>query len=336
MDSIVARTNDGFDKDGVFHNGQTQLLPWPEFTVNGSYFDIFCADTRFTDTAAVYGDINILPCPYDAGFYYALVNNSGQQYINKYDSTGAIIWTYPCSSIWSRYERARIFHFYDDGINRWLLGSIQDESTGYKPFKLNVNGTESGTSAAVLTNARSITGFGTLEDDTLYCITYRTSSGNGYYSSYFIDIETLSEGASAGGLGIQAGFKINQTATSAVGAPIFNGSVLLLESIFPVSGGNWLCTHFALNSTLQFDSHISSKAVIKSTHTLSQKSFFGQIKQLSKDAYYSPNKPSDGSVYSPNSSYHAKFYTRAELEKWVSNSVFAVTGFRIPLSNQGA
>lgn len=335
MDSIVARTNDGFDKDGVFHNGQTQLLPWPEFTVNGSYFDVFCADAYFTDAAAVYGDINILPCPYDAGFYYAVVTTGGQTYINKYDSTGAIIWTYPCSSIWSRYERARIFHFYDDGINKWLLGSIEDESTGYKPFKLNIDGTESGTATEVLTNSRSIAGFGTLEDDTLYCITYRTSSGNGYYSSYFIDIETLSEGASAGGLGIQGGFNTgSQTTQSVIGAPLFYGSVLLLESTS--NDGNYLCTHFALNSTLQFDSHSSSKALIKSTHTLSQKAFFGQIKQLSKDAYYSPNKPTGGRIYSPNSSYHAKFYTRAELEKWVSNSVFAVTGFRIPLSNQGA
>ena len=337
MDSIIAKRNDGFDKDGNFLNGQTELLPWPDFTLNGSYFDVMCADRGLTEAAATFGNENILPCPYDVGCYYTITGGYSSHYINKHDKNGDLIWTHSCDAIWSRHERAEIHHFYDDGTTKWLIGSLEDSNGQHKPYKLSIDDTESVLSVSTII-ASSIVDFGTLSDGTLYCVTYRTSAGNGYYNSYFIATETLELGASAAGLGVRSNFAtLNQTSKSALGAPLFNGSVLLLESTFAsMSDGNWLCNHFAVNSNLQFDAHSSSKALVRSTHALSQNAFFGQIKQLSKDVYYSQNKPSHGRITAPNAGYHAKFYTRAELEKWVSNSVFAVTGFRIPLNITGA
>ncbi|TMO67247.1 hypothetical protein CWC18_00930 [Pseudoalteromonas aurantia] len=297
----------GFNSDGSFSNGSISLLPWPEFTVNGGIYDI---------------DSTGIANPYEAGSFFNVSGNNLGRFINKYNRLGEIEWTYDCKRLFTSHTDADIYHFYDDGAKKWLLGVIQTDHYR-KLFKLSIDGNESMISDDYLQRDGSFKSFITLENNSLYFTISLPSSGSGV--TYETNISTLKRGSQIYGLGYDNNRQY--------GVSLFNGSVIMFNNSLCSSPGGYsndvVVTKFALNRDLSTSGASLHKSYVKTKHLLCLNSF-GGLSQLSKNVFYHQGIDTSYVGYtSALAPYHARFFTRSELEGWVSNSIFATTGFRL-------
>lgn len=296
----------GFNSDGSFSNGSTSLLPWPEFTVNGGIYDI---------------ESSGIANPYEAGSFFNVSGNNLGRFINKYNRLGEIEWTCDCKRILPSHTNAVIYHFYDDGAKKWLLGVIANEHY-LKLFKLSIDGNESMISEDSLLRGSSFKSFTTLENNSLY-YTLAITGGSGV--TYETNISTLKRGNQIYGLGYDT--------KKQYGVSLFNGSVIMFNNSLSSSPRGYsndvVLTKFALNRDLSTSGASVHKSYVTTKHSLCLNTF-NTVYQLSKNVFYHPRDSYSSSAYGyALVSYHSKFLTRSELEGWVSNSIFATTGFRL-------
>jgi len=324
VDSVIAQRNDGFDKDGNFLNGQTEMLPWPDFYVNGSYYDIQSGDGN-----ASFDVKSSMPNPYVAGEFFSISGGGGSpHYISRHAVDGSIIWAKNVREIFSPTDEVYFYHFYDDGINKWLIGGVDDSGNTKRLIKVNVETGEGMFSSQGYASPSMIFGVGTLEDGTLF---YIARVGSSAYRAYLTDIETLSEGVYKQNLG----YITFDGTFGSTGVSLFNGSVALLGAgLYSSTGGysyDYVLANMAINKSLNFSSSETDKVLIRTPHPIALNTFTSSLAQLSKDIFITKTsatkRPSGGIT-----DYSAvRFYNRAELERWVSDCIFAATGVRIPL-----
>ncbi|MCO7251380.1 hypothetical protein [Pseudoalteromonas sp. Ps84H-4] len=326
MESIVTQSSDGF-KNGEFLYAQTKTLPWPKFNVYGSAYDLHSSDLLSTliggSTLA-----NALPNAFEAGGFFSSSGTGQNKYINKYDSTGSIEWTYPFASLWSMAEKVFFLHFYDDGVTKWAIGYAQNSSSHSRLFKISLDGQQATISDKIYTNNHYFKSMVTLEDGTLY-YTMTYSESYLYHYTYRTDLETLSEGGQVPGLGYFTGYNTQNYSSIIATTCFFKGSVQLVKS--EGTGGNTdaVVVNIAVNADLTFNESQANKVLIKTWHPVALGSFFGQLYQLSKNTFYAQPLPRHGASTYPQTSFNAKFYTRKELETWLSNCIYATTGLCI-------
>ncbi|RXE99586.1 hypothetical protein [Pseudoalteromonas sp. PS5] len=297
----------GFNNDGTFSNGSTSLLPWPKFTVNGGVYDV--AGIDLTSSLALDDVRSSLPNPYEAGSFFTVSGNNLGHFINKHNFMGEIEWTYDCKNIWSSHDEVHIHHFYDDGTTKWLLGSMRAVNNYWSFFKIDIDGIESMKSAQFHDNSTYFRGMTTLEDNSLY---YTVNLAGEGFITYETNISTLMRGQQIEGVGYHK---------SNVGVSLFNGSVIMLRNGFGNEHAyDVVVTTFAVNSNLS-STGVAKKCTVSTPHELCLNAF-SYIYQLSKDIFFSSTAPD-------SLGFHNKFFNRTELESWVSNSIFAVTGFRL-------
>ncbi|RZF94495.1 hypothetical protein EXT42_01765 [Pseudoalteromonas sp. CO302Y] len=317
MDSIVKQRSDGFDQDGNFLNGQTELLPWPKITLHNSIYDMQSSNPPSHL-------VNAIPSPFGDGCIYSHTN-SNTNIISKYDRNGELLWTFEAASLLPNVDNVHLLHFYDDGVNKWLLGSLDVGSNSNKLFRLNIDGSAGVISPSYLPNTGNVLSIVTLEDNSIYAV---IAYGTTRYT-YLIDFETMQHVNS-----VSNGLATHGTTST---APLFNGSVSFASSTLHSSSSGFASTitvNFAINPDLTFMESKNGKRLIRTEHVHALASMYTVPTQLSKDVFYCKPSTSNAVTAYATYAYQARFYTRKELETWVSNCIYASTGFRIPLSSE--
>lgn len=324
MDSIVTQASDGFDKDGNFLNGQTQLLPWPKVIHHNSIYDMQSSDPQPALEDA-------LPSPFGDGCMYTHVDGN-TKIISKYDRDGELLWTFNAQTLMYNVDDIYLLHFYDDGVNKWLVGAMDNSDNYARAFRLNIDGSGGVLSPSYLPIVGFVSSFVTLEDGSLYAT---VSYGANKYA-YSIDFETMGH--------IERASNDVALFGSTFATPLFNGSVLFASSTLQTSSGTGstgtngyassLTVNFAVNPDLTFTEPKRPKRLLRTEHVHAISSLYAVPVQLSKDIFYCPPRDSETISGFAAHAYQARFYTRSELEAWVSNCIYASTGYRIPLSSE--
>lgn len=323
MDSIVKQRNDGFDQNGNFLNGQTDLLPWPKTTLHNSIYAVQSSNPQLAFEGA-------LPSPFGDGCMYT--RSVGiNQIISKYDRDGELLWTFNAKTIMSNVHDIKLLHFYDDGVNKWLIGAFQNSDNYIRHFRLNTDNLTYVISPTYAPDKGIPNTIATLEDGSLHT---SISYGTARYA-YLLDFETMEA------------TKTSNKSITLVGlnyvTPLFNGCVAFVSSNLETSSGTGtsgaygyassITVNFAVNLDLTF-TEPKGKQLIRTEHIHALEAMYVKPTQLSKDVFYCPPRENESVTGFANHSYQARFYTRKELETWVSNCIYASTGFRIPLSNE--
>ena len=323
MDSIVKQRNDGFDQNGNFLNGQTDLLPWPKTTLHNSIYAVLSSNPPRAFEGA-------LPSPFDDGCMYTC-STGYNQIVSKYDRNGELLWTFDVKKLMGGIDDTDLLHFYDDGVDKWLIGVSQNSDNYCRFFRLKIDGTIGVSAPSYAPDKGNVTSVATLEDGSLHtAIAYGT---NRY--AYSLDFETMVATKVLNNSIILTG--------TANAAPLFNGCVTFVSSTLQTSSGTGtsgaygyassITVNFAVNADLTF-TEPKGKSLIRTEHIHALDAMYVAPLQLSKDVFYCPPRENGSVTGFANHSYQARFYTRKELERWVSNCIYASTGYRIPLSSE--
>lgn len=318
MESIVKSSSDGF-KDGVFLNGNTEYLPWPNKMQN------------MEQNPSIFYEGGMLNVYDETGGY--LVINPYSTGIDYYNSDGSIRWSILHSDIYN--TNFRILPqgiFYEMAGEVYYIGHGRLDSSNNAFFSIRLSDLTVKRGAWFSPTERVVQSIGILEDNTLYFV-YRKSNNNGGAAT--ISFDTMTEEARLDGCGYIDHLRYSPSSSSTqayFGVSLFNGCLVFISAsnggntgsvaTFPAAG-----VLYGINQDFEFSTTKAKKA-LKTNHCLAMGRFAG-LTQISKDVFLSRSVSSDAG-YSSFGVDTVAYYSRAEIERWASDSIYSMHGIRIP------
>lgn len=315
--------NQGGFQSGVFHGGESQLLPMPKTITFGSANCVHATQS----SSAFGGNYNNrgLDNIYDVDGGYAYTTTSHFIYSNKNGTTKFII-TAPSGCSFISHSHYFIFH---KELNKIYAVGYLKSGGGYKYFKVGISARSLQLSNELFNGIHFK--FGILENNKIFHVI--SINGGSQAQSHYIDFNTLTRtGRNYNGVGSRIRSSSNQNYRETYGAAVFNGSITICgnQILQSSQGANDVTSvMFAVNKDLDMNSAKSNKSHMRTMHNACQNMWLGPLFQASKDLFVAYGT---SAIYTNHDYSHgagSRYYTRSDLESWVSDCIFAETGFRI-------